>query len=171
MRAVTHYGHTAESCVKFIMRSRATRVKLPYRLLPLNAQARCLGGQPAPAERNEAPGKRVTVVLFISGDHGVIHWETLPEPMTRELFSAAIVRLRAKVDNNLTYKLIVDNLSSHKRLPAGTFQHPLVGVEYLPSYAPHLNPTEEAFNVLKSEMIRQLDARRAAITATKDLPM
>ena len=110
------------------------------------------------------------MVLFIAEDHGVIHWETLPEPMTRELFSAAIVRLRAKVDNNLTYKLIVDNLRSHKRLPAGTFQHPLVGVEYLPTYAPYLNPTEEAFNVLRSELIRQLDARRGAIIATKDLP-
>ena len=80
------------------------------------------------------------MVLFIAEDHGVIHWETLPEPMTRELFSATIVRLRAKLDNNLTYKLIVDNLSSHKHLTAGTFQ------------------------------VRQLDARRAAIIATKDLP-
>ena len=120
-------------------------------------RGRAVVGQPAVRRVRGQCGRSITIVLGISEDLGVVHWQVFEGGMTREIFSGFLSEISALIGEENPCSLIFDNARSHQNV-----QDPAPGHEcvFLPPYSPQLNPIELAFSTIKAEIKRQLSVRQ-----------
>ena len=121
---------------------------------------------------NGQRGRNTTVIVAISDQVGVVYYEIVVGGVTGEIFRNFITSLTAILDNERAF-LIMDNAPSHNNIHIDSEYQDL---KFLPAYSPFLNPIENCFSVLKSDMKQRLNVvqeeagnRRAAQEAGMSL--
>ena len=134
---------------------------------------RAPAGQQAHVEVAASPGPNLTLVLAVCPTLGIVHHQLQVGGLHSADFHHFMVGLLHKLSGfpGLLFTVYSDNLRAHSpTVVADLFADSPHWFNFLPPYSPFLNPTEEAFNVIKHAAKGRLLEKRGAMAATDHLP-
>lgn len=98
-------------------------------------------------------GRNITMILAVSSSN-LIHCEAIFSSVNADIFTSFMQQVIRIIGRDEAFTFVMDNVNFH-HTTANMIEDTVHEIKFLPKYSPFLNPCEEVFSMIKSNVRRQ----------------